>query len=144
MKTDVCRVLPGQAEALEKAAKILQEGGLVAFPTETVYGLGANGLSGDACKKIYEAKGRPSDNPLILHIADLAQLPQIVCQVPPKAKQLMEAFWPGPMTLILPKTALVPDTVTGGLDPGSQFAHCRTQCQSIWPAQPHRSGACAS
>ena len=115
MKTDVCRVLPGQAEALEKAAKILQEGGLVAFPTETVYGLGANGLSGDACKKIYEAKGRPSDNPLILHIADLAQLPQIVCQVPPKAKQLMEAFWPGPMTLILPKTALVPDTVTGGL-----------------------------
>ena len=108
-------MLPGQAEALEKAAKILQEGGLVAFPTETVYGLGANGLSGDACKKIYEAKGRPSDNPLILHIADLAQLPQIVCQVPPKAKQLMEAFWPGPMTLILPKTALVPDTVTGGL-----------------------------
>lgn len=101
---------------MEKAADVLRQGGLVAFPTETVYGLGANGLDAAACKKIYEAKGRPSDNPLILHIASLAQLDQIVSSVPDMAKKLMDAFWPGPMTLILPKKDCVPLSVTGGLN----------------------------
>ncbi len=118
MKTIVYEVNPQQVDlaVMEKAADVLRQGGLVAFPTETVYGLGANGLDAAACKKIYEAKGRPSDNPLILHIASLSQLDQIVSQVPEMAKKLMDAFWPGPMTLILPKKDCVPLSVTGGLD----------------------------
>lgn len=104
------------SEIIKEAAGILQRGGLVAFPTETVYGLGANGLSEEACKKIYEAKGRPSDNPLILHIGDFAQLEQIVEEVPALAKKVMEAFWPGPLTLIFKKKPCVPNSVTGGLD----------------------------
>lgn len=103
-------------EIIKEAAGVLQRGGLVAFPTETVYGLGANGLSAEACKKIYEAKGRPSDNPLILHIGDIAQLHQIVKEVPPLARKVMDAFWPGPLTLILKKKPCVPNAVTGGLD----------------------------
>ena len=82
-------------EIMEKAAGILKKGGLVAFPTETVYGLGANGLDAAACKKIYEAKGRPSDNPLILHIGDISQLDIIVKSIPEKAKMIMDKFWPG-------------------------------------------------
>lgn len=118
MKTIVYEVNPQQVDlaVMEKAADVLRQGGLVAFPTETVYGLGANGLDAAACKKIYEAKGRPSDNPLILHIASLSQLDQIVTEVPEMAKKLMDAFWPGPMTLILPKKDCVPLSVTGGLD----------------------------
>ncbi|HCT64020.1 MAG TPA: threonylcarbamoyl-AMP synthase [Lachnospiraceae bacterium] len=104
------------SEIIKEAAGILQRGGLVAFPTETVYGLGANGLSEEACKKIYEAKGRPSDNPLILHIGDFAQLEQIVEEVPALAKKVMDAFWPGPLTLIFKKKPCVPNSVTGGLD----------------------------
>ncbi len=102
-------------DKLEPAAQILRQGGLVAFPTETVYGLGANALLGEAVKKIYEAKGRPSDNPLIVHISDLSQLENIVSHIPEKAKLLMERFWPGPLTLILPKNEKVPDEVTVGL-----------------------------
>ncbi len=101
---------------IEQAAQILKTGGLVAFPTETVYGLGANGLDAQACKKIYEAKGRPSDNPLILHIAQLDALSEIVREIPDTAKKLIDAFWPGPLTLIFPKADIVPDAVTGGLD----------------------------
>lgn len=102
-------------EALEPAAQIIRQGGLVAFPTETVYGLGANALLGDAVAKIFEAKGRPSDNPLIVHISDLCQLEEIVSLIPPKAKMLIERFWPGPLTLILPKNDNIPDEVTAGL-----------------------------
>ena len=101
---------------LREAADILRTGGLVAFPTETVYGLGANGLDAEACKKIYEAKGRPSDNPLILTIGDLNGLYPIVNKVTENAEKIIKAFWPGPITLVLPKADCVPDTVTGGLD----------------------------
>ncbi|MGL4791783.1 MAG: L-threonylcarbamoyladenylate synthase [Anaerotignaceae bacterium] len=103
-------------EIINEAAGILQRGGLVAFPTETVYGLGANGLSSCACKKIYEAKGRPSDNPLILHIGDLKQLETIVSNIPPMAEKIMKEFWPGPLTMIFPKKDCVPNLVTGGLN----------------------------
>ncbi|WP_271716156.1 L-threonylcarbamoyladenylate synthase [Anaeromicropila herbilytica] len=99
-----------------EAAKILREGGLVAFPTETVYGLGANGLDEKASKKIYEAKGRPSDNPLILHIADVDSLYEIASEVPESAKRLADEFWPGPLTMILKKNNKVPYSTTGGLE----------------------------
>ena len=101
---------------IEEAGRILKAGGLVAFPTETVYGLGADGLNGEACAAIYEAKGRPSDNPLILHIADWDMLDQITESVPHMAELLMTAFCPGPLTLIMKKAGIVPDGVTGGLD----------------------------
>lgn len=100
----------------EEAGRILREGGLVAFPTETVYGLGGNGLNPDASKKIYAAKGRPSDNPLILHIADVDMLYDIAVDVNDKAHKLIEAFWPGPLTMVFKKADGVPYTTTGGLD----------------------------
>ena len=105
-----------EKSVLTEAAEILKNGGLVAFPTETVYGLGANGLDEKACKRIYEAKGRPSDNPLILTIGDLDGLYKIVGKVTENAKKIIDAFWPGPITLVLPKADCVPETVTGGLD----------------------------
>ncbi|MBO6109010.1 MAG: threonylcarbamoyl-AMP synthase [Eubacterium sp.] len=100
---------------LEDAAEVIRSGGLVAFPTETVYGLGCDGMNADAAGHIYEAKGRPSDNPLILHIADTEELKPIVKDIPDMAKKLMGTFWPGPMTLIFTKTDAVPDVITGGL-----------------------------
>ena len=119
MKTILAKVDLRQPEAMEiiqTAAKILQEGGLVAFPTETVYGLGGNGLDGTACEKIYIAKGRPSDNPLILHISEFEELQPIVREISPAAKALMDAFWPGPLTMVFPKSDIVPEKATGGLD----------------------------
>lgn len=104
-----------RAEDLERAASILRQGGLVAFPTETVYGLGGNGLSPEASGKIYAAKGRPSDNPLILHISRREELSPIVKEISPAAEKLMEAFWPGPLTLIFEKSKIVPRATTGGL-----------------------------
>ena len=101
---------------IDNAGRILQSGGLVAFPTETVYGLGANGFDARACHAIYEAKGRPSDNPLILHVADRSMVDAVAADVPLMAEQLMAAFCPGPLTLILPRGSRVPDAVTGGLD----------------------------
>lgn len=101
---------------LQQAADILQEGGLVASPTETVYGLCANALNEEAVKNIYKAKGRPSDNPLIVHIADLSMLQPLVTEISPIAKTLMEHFWPGPMTLVFKASKMVPKVVTGGLD----------------------------
>ena len=103
-------------QVMERAGQIIRSGGLVAFPTETVYGLGANGLDGDACARIYEAKGRPSDNPLILHIVDMVQVDEIAREVSEDAVKIMQAFWPGPLTIILKKRACVPDRTTGGLD----------------------------
>jgi len=99
-----------------EAAKALREGRLVAFPTETVYGLGANALDSDAVRSIYTAKGRPSDNPLIVHIADLEMLKPLVTGIKPDALKLISAYWPGPLTIILKKTGIVPDVTTGGLD----------------------------
>ena len=101
---------------LNEAAQVLQSGGLVAFPTETVYGLGANGLDDEAARKIYAAKGRPSDNPLILHISAVEELTPLVRAVPETARKLMDAFWPGPLTMIFEKSGIVPDSTTGGLD----------------------------
>lgn len=103
-------------EGISEAAEILKQGGLVAFPTETVYGLGGNGLDKEAAKKIYAAKGRPSDNPLILHVSSIEEVYPLVKALPEKAKKLMEAFWPGPLTLVLPKSDLVPKESTGGLE----------------------------
>lgn len=95
-----------KAAALKKAGEIIREGGLVAFPTETVYGLGADALNAEASAKIYAAKGRPSDNPLIVHIHDVDQVYEIASEVPEAAKKVMEKFWPGPLTVILNKRAV--------------------------------------
>ena len=102
-------------ENIDEAAEILRQGGLVAFPTETVYGLGGNGLNPEAARKIYAAKGRPSDNPLILHVAKIEEVLPLVDSIPEKARLLMESFWPGPLTLIMKKSPLVPLESTGGL-----------------------------
>ncbi len=104
-----------QGSVMEKAAQIIKEGGLVAFPTETVYGLGGDGLNPNASKKIYEAKNRPCDNPLILHIADKKDVYELTSSVPEVAEKLMGRFWPGPLTIILPKADKVPVETTGGL-----------------------------
>lgn len=103
-------------DELTEAGNIIKDGGLVAFPTETVYGLGGDGLNPESSKKIYEAKGRPSDNPLIIHIAELKDLFTITSGVSDKALLLAEKFWPGPLTMILKKAQVVPYETTGGLD----------------------------
>jgi L-threonylcarbamoyladenylate synthase len=102
--------------AIRRAAEVLKSGGLVAFPTETVYGLGANALDPEAVKNIFRAKGRPSDNPLIVHISDKSQVQELVSYISPVASELMDKLWPGPLTLIMPRSKLVPDAVTAGLD----------------------------
>ena len=104
------------AEQLKKAGELLAGGALVAFPTETVYGLGGDGLKEDAATRIYEAKGRPSDNPLILHIADIEALKVLAVDIPELAYRLADKFWPGPLTMILKKSAIVPYATTGGLE----------------------------
>jgi L-threonylcarbamoyladenylate synthase len=101
-------------EVIQRAADVLRHGGLVAFPTETVYGLGANALDADAVARIFTAKGRPSNNPLIVHIADAEQVAHLTASRPDTFSCLAAAFWPGPLTLVLPKSANVPDIVTGG------------------------------
>lgn len=103
-------------DALREAGEILHRGGLVAFPTETVYGLGGDALNRESSRKIYAAKGRPSDNPLIVHICRIEDMDTLAREVTPAAKAVAEAFWPGPLTLILPKSDLVPYETTGGLD----------------------------
>ena len=103
-------------EDIEIAAKILKEGGLVGIPTETVYGLAANALDGEASAHIFAAKGRPADNPLIVHICDVDQLAPLVQEVPESAMKLAEHFWPGPLTMILPKADCIPDSVSAGLE----------------------------
>lgn len=104
------------AAALQQAGEILRSGGLVAFPTETVYGLGADALNAESSRKIYAAKGRPSDNPLIVHIAKIEDLYRIAAEVPKAAEKLAEKFWPGPLTMIFKKADCVPYATTGGLD----------------------------
>lgn len=103
-------------KAIEEAGQIIKNGGLVAFPTETVYGLGGDGLNPESSNKIYAAKGRPSDNPLIIHICRIEDLEKIVKCVPKKAKKVIDAFWPGPLTMIFEKRDCVPRETTGGLD----------------------------
>lgn len=101
---------------LQEAGKIIREGGLVAFPTETVYGLGGDALNKESSRKIYEAKGRPSDNPLIVHICKMDDLSPIVEEIPEAVYRLAEAFWPGPLTIIMKKSEQVPKETTGGLN----------------------------
>lgn len=103
-------------QAIQDAGKIIKQGGLVAFPTETVYGLGGDAMNPDSSRKIYAAKGRPSDNPLIIHICRLGDIHRIVSDFPQKAQQLADQFWPGPLTMVLPKADAVPKETTGGLD----------------------------
>lgn len=103
-------------QKMEEAAQLIRSGELVAFPTETVYGLGADALNPQASKKIYAAKGRPSDNPLIVHIAKFEDLEEIAKEVPQEAKKLADAFWPGPLTMIVDKNEKVPYETTGGMD----------------------------
>lgn len=102
-------------DVIAEAAEVIRRGGLVAFPTETVYGLGANALDPDAVRRIFEAKGRPSTDPLIVHIAHVGQLGQVASRVPAEARALALAFWAGPLTLIVPKQPSIPDVVTAGL-----------------------------
>lgn len=119
MKTKIIRIENKENlrdEQLLEAAEILRNGGLVAFPTETVYGLGANALEAEASAKIYAAKGRPSDNPLIAHIASMDDLPKLAAEIPEAGRRLAEKYWPGPLTLIFPKKDIVPYGTTGGLD----------------------------
>ena len=110
------KLLDDCTQSIEIAADILKNGGLVAFPTETVYGLGGDALRPEASKKIYAAKGRPSDNPLIVHIADVESVNELAEDISDKARHLMEAFWPGPLTIILKKKDVVPMETTGGLN----------------------------
>lgn len=100
----------------DRAAQILKSGGLVAIPTETVYGLAANALDGETVKKIFAAKGRPGDNPLIVHVSSMEEIYPLVEEVPEKAKKLAEKFWPGPLTMIFKKSSLIPDEVSAGLE----------------------------
>ena len=107
-------------EDLERAGAIIRDGGLVAFPTETVYGLGADALNEEAVRSVYAAKGRPSDNPMIVHIADARELEPLVrggrAAISEDTLKVIGTFWPGPLTLVLPKSDIIPDATTGGLD----------------------------
>ena len=133
MKTILRKVDPQQPDAaiIAEGAEILKRGGLVAFPTETVYGLGGNGLDSEACKGIYLAKGRPSDNPLILHISQISELRPIVREFPAAAQKLIDAFWPGPLTMILARRDVVPDVVTAGLDTVGMRCPAHALCRAI-------------
>ena len=135
-------------EVIKRAGKIIKDGGLVAFPTETVYGLGGDALNPESSRKIYAAKGRPSDNPLIVHICRLSDLEPIVREVPPQTRKLAEMFWPGPLTMIFPKSSLVPKETTGGLDtvavrfPSNRIAQALIDAAGGYIAAPsaNRSG----
>ena len=143
------KLLPVTPESIAEAGEIIRAGGLVGFPTETVYGLGANALNGDAVRMIFEAKGRPSDNPLITHVATEAEIPPLIRgHIPAAARALMDAYWPGPMTLIFPKSDLIPPEVSAGLDtvgirmPSHPAARALIQAAGVPIAAPsaNRSG----
>lgn len=110
------KLLSDTTENIALAAGIIADGGLVAFPTETVYGLGADALNAEAVGKVYAAKGRPSDNPMIVHIASKADFARLTPYITEDMEKLMEAFWPGPLTMVVPRKPLIPDTTTGGLN----------------------------
>ena len=113
MKTEI---LPYNSDNIQKAADVIKSGGLVGMPTETVYGLAANALDTTAVSAIFEAKGRPQDNPLIVHISRIEQLKPLVREIPEVAMKLADRFWPGPLTMIFPKSDIVPNVTSGGLD----------------------------
>ncbi len=116
LKIDENNIDDRAKEILARAGKIIRDGGLVAFPTETVYGLGGDALNPESSRKIYAAKGRPSDNPLIVHVAEVKDVEAIVRDIPSQAYKLFEAFWPGPLTIIMNKNERIPYETTGGLD----------------------------
>ena len=122
-------IVPATPDNIDRAAELLRDGRLVAFPTETVYGLGADARNADAVRRIFAAKGRPVDHPLIVHLADASALPRWARTIPAGAQALADSFWPGPLTLILPRAEGVADVITGGQDsvglrvPGHAVAH---------------------
>ncbi|WP_010246368.1 L-threonylcarbamoyladenylate synthase [Acetivibrio cellulolyticus] len=118
MKTEIIEINSGNIDIskIRYASQVLKDGGLVAFPTETVYGLGANALNKEAVERIFIAKGRPSDNPLIVHVADKRSVEKLVSHIPNKASILMDKFWPGPLTLVMDKLPIIPEVITAGLD----------------------------
>ena len=146
MKTEVLPAFAGEnelnTEAIEKAGEILRAGEVVAIPTETVYGLAANAYDGEAVSKIFKAKGRPQDNPLIVHIAKVETLSDLVAEVPKAAEKLAAAFWPGPLTIILPKSEKIPDAVSAGLPtvavrmPSHPVAHAVIEAAGVPLAAP--------
>ncbi|MBQ6332712.1 MAG: threonylcarbamoyl-AMP synthase [Clostridia bacterium] len=148
MKTEVISTIRMEDAGTTLGAELIQSGGLVAFPTETVYGLGANGLDGEAVNRIFEAKGRPNDNPLILHVAKKSDVTKLWAHVPKLAKSLMDTFWPGPLTLIFMKADEVPYEVTAGLEtvairmPSDKTARLLIQKSGVPIAAPsaNRSG----
>ena len=143
MNTKIVKTEDGnEDEVIREAGEILKSGGLVAFPTETVYGLGGDALKEDAARRIYSAKGRPSDNPLIVHIADIGALDELASEIPECAYKLAEAFWPGPLTMIFKKKDIVPYGTTGGLDtvairmPSHPVAHRLIKDSGVYIAAP--------
>lgn len=144
MKTIISRIAHDDTDdkIYQQASEILKNKGLVAFPTETVYGLGADALDSEASAKIYAAKGRPSDNPLIVHIADVKDLYILSDDVNENALKLYKAFWPGPLTMILNKSEIVPLSITGGLDtvairmPSHPVAHELIKKSGVYIAAP--------
>lgn len=150
MKTKIIKIEEHNIDmqAIQEAGEIIKNGGLVAFPTETVYGLGGDALNGASCAKIYEAKGRPSDNPLIIHITDMNALAVIVKEIPEAARKLAKAYWPGPLTMIFRKSKAVPLATTGGLEtvavrmPSHQTARALIEAAGGYVAAPsaNRSG----
>lgn len=115
METKLYEINSPSDERIKEVAEILKNGGIVAIPTETVYGLAGNALSEESAEKIFKAKGRPSDNPFIVHISELSEWDELVENIPEPARELAEKFWPGPLTIILPKSDKIPLTVSGGL-----------------------------
>ena len=164
METEIIKIRPGEGpvseedeEKLRAAGAILQQGGLVAFPTETVYGLGGDALNPSSSQKIYAAKGRPSDNPLIVHIYRFEDIYKITKEVPEEARKIADAFWPGPLTMILPKSDAVPYEIrwsgygsnpyalaSGGAeaDQIQRGIYCGAQCQYFRQAQSHSGKIC--
>lgn len=143
MNTKIVKIEDGnEDEVIREAGEILKSGGLVAFPTETVYGLGGDALKEDAARRIYSAKGRPSDNPLIVHIADIGALDELACEIPDSAYKLADAFWPGPLTMIFKKKDIVPYGTTGVLDtvairmPSHHVAHRLIKDSGVYIAAP--------
>lgn len=118
IETKVIKILPAnpQEDLIQMAAEVLKLGGLVAFPTETVYGLGADAFNAEAVRNVFEAKGRPPDNPLIVHIAEFNQIKSLTGEIPEVGKILADAFWPGPLTLVVKSSPSIPKVVTGGLE----------------------------
>lgn len=142
MQTTVIDITTEYDRALSESARLIKDGEVVGIPTETVYGLAANALDENAVKKIYIAKGRPSDNPLIVHISDISELSPLVADIPEKVKIMAKKFWPGPLTMIMKKSDIIPNTTSGGLDtvavrmPESEYARAIIKACGVPLAAP--------